>query len=66
MEEIQKGEEAELERRIERHVDAIEWYIEHPEAPLSPNLRAFVESMGKKVEEELRKTETVEAVHAVA
>ncbi len=45
----------ELEKRIERHVDAIEWYIEHPDAPLAPNLRAFVNNIKKQVEEELEK-----------
>ncbi len=48
-------EDGELEKRIERHIEAIEWHIEHPEAPLPPNLRAFVNNMKRQVEEELER-----------
>ena len=37
--------------KIERYALAVEWLIEHPEAPVDSTLRSYVEMVRKKVEE---------------
>ena len=42
--------EEEYEKRIDGHVQAIVYFLDHPKAPLHPVVRAFVESMRSEVE----------------
>jgi len=42
----------EYEKRIDGYAEAIVYFLDHPEAPLHPVVRAFVESMRKEIESE--------------
>ena len=57
-------EEKELEERLERQADAILYFIDHPEAPLDPVLRAYVNRIKRMVEEEERKSAGMQALLA--
>ena len=37
---------------IGRHADAVEYFIEHPEAPLDPVLRAYIDSIRLRLDED--------------
>lgn len=38
------------EEMIERYADAVQYFIDNPQAPLDPVLRAFVESIKRDIE----------------
>lgn len=54
--------EAEHDARIEGYVEAIEYFIDHPEAPLGPVLRAYVDSIKRRVDEILAEEEPGKAI----
>ena len=55
MEEIQEDE-------LERYAQAVLYFIERPEAPLDPVLRAYVNKVKKMVEEQEQKKDKGQAV----
>ncbi len=47
----EKGAETpeEYEKRIEGYAEAVKYFMDHPEVPLNPVVRAFVESIRKEI-----------------
>ena len=42
----------EYEKRIEEYAEAVKYFLDHPEVPLNPVVRAFIESIRKETESE--------------
>ena len=40
----------EYEKRIDGYAEAIVYFLDHPDAPLNPVVRAFIESVRKEIE----------------
>lgn len=47
-----EGEERpeEYEKRIDSYAEAVLYFLDHPDAPLNPVVRAFIESMRTEIE----------------
>ena len=38
------------EKRIEGYAEAVRYFLDHPQVPLNPVVRAFIESVRKEIE----------------